>query len=78
MQGSNSHTVIGLARAESSIVVHAEPNFDLKWPVDRDVYMDTSSRRWFEKNVIPPSTRQVLCRGDKRTKLQESVQRQRL
>jgi hypothetical protein len=38
-------------------VLHAKPKFAIDWPVDWDVYMDTGSRRWFEKNVIPPSKR---------------------
>ena len=49
--------MVGLARVESSIVLHAKPKFAINWPVDCDVYMATKYRRWFEKNVVPPSRR---------------------
>jgi hypothetical protein len=57
VQGSNAHAVVGLARAETSIVLHAKPKLAMDWPVGWDVYMDTKYRRWFEKNVVPPSKR---------------------
>jgi hypothetical protein len=57
VQGSNAHAVVGLARAETSIVLHAKPKLAMDWPVGWDVYMDTKYRRWLEKNVVPPSKR---------------------
>ena len=49
--------LVGLNRSVSSVVLHVDPKVDIKLPVFWDVYLDTKSRRKFEREFRQPSLR---------------------
>ena len=49
--------LVGLNRSVSSVVLHVDPKVDVKLPVFWGVYLDTKSRRKFEREFRQPSLR---------------------